>query len=202
MSLVSVEIDVCPAFGWSVDTMMNTKIWSLRNGHETRNANSSLVRHRFVLPFQNILNDTYLSQIKAAFVSVRGMKDAFLARDATDYQAVNVSLGNAPSGSTAVQLVMPYAFGSSSFSRPITKPVSAGFELRQSGVAKAGTLDTLTGLFTPSTAWTSGQPLTADFEFRVPVRFASDALPMSVDNRRGQGYAMNGAIELIEVFGE
>jgi hypothetical protein len=39
-------------------------------------------------------------------------------------------------------------------------------------------------------------------EFRVPVRFDNDYLPFSLDNRRSDGYANNGSIDLIEVLGE
>jgi len=45
--------------------------------------------------------------------------------------------------------------------------------------------------------------LTWSGEFRVPVRFASDILSVSIDSRRGNGeYAINGSVELIEVFNE
>jgi uncharacterized protein (TIGR02217 family) len=100
-----------------------------------------------------------------------------------------------------VQLYKTYTKGALSTQRTITKP-RANVVVYEGGVAKAGTLDTLTGLFTPSTAWTTGAALTWSGEFRVPVRFDNDFLPMTIDSRNANGYAMNGSVQLIEVFGE
>lgn len=68
--------------------------------------------------------------------------------------------------------------------------------MKQNGVTKPGTVDTATGLFTPDTAWTSGQPLTWSGEFDVPVRFGNDYLPASWDNKQ----AINADVELLEIF--
>ena len=198
--MIDAELDLCPGYGWQGGPEFYTRILTLRNGHERRNANWLGMKHRFVLPFQNITDNDYLAYLKSVFVACAGRAESFRAKDWSDFTATAQSLGNAPAGSAAVQLVKTYAFGSTTYSREITKPVSA--TVYQNAVAKAGTLDDQTGLFTPSTAWTEGDPLTADFEFRVPVRFASDVLSISIDNRRGQDYAMNGSIELVEVFGE
>jgi hypothetical protein len=69
-------------------------------------------------------------------------------------------------------------------------------------VLKPGTLDTLTGLFTPTTAWTSGRALWWAGEFRVPVRFNNDFMPASIDSQNENRKFIRGAIELVEVFGE
>jgi uncharacterized protein (TIGR02217 family) len=63
-------------------------------------------------------------------------------------------------------------------------------------IAKPGTVDTTTGLFTPSTNWTANRALKASFEFDVPVRFASDDMPASYDTRN----AITTSAELIEDF--
>lgn len=202
MTAYATELDICPAYGWQGGPELNTRIVSLRNGHERRNARWSQVRHRFVLPLQNVQNQAYLTDLKAAFLAMRGQLHSFLVKDYSDFEAVAASLGNAPAGSTPVQLQKVSTFGSASFEREITKPKAGTVTVYQAGVAKAGTVDTTTGWFTPSTAWSEGSALTADFEFYVPVRFASDLLPMTIDNRTGAEYVMNGAVELIEVFGE
>ena len=196
-----VELDLCPAYGWMVTPQFNTRIHRLANGHERRNAQASLVRHMFTLPFQNITDEAYLTELKSFFMAMTGRLDAFKVKDYSDYLAVDESIGNAPADLVPVQLRKVSSIGAASYIRTITKPVS-GAIIKQAGVAKAGTLDTLTGLFTPSTAWTEGEPLTWTGEFRVPVRFDSDALPMTIDNRAGEQYAMNGSVSLIEVFGE
>jgi uncharacterized protein (TIGR02217 family) len=114
-----------------------------------------------------------------------GMTYAFRFKDWNDYRATAQSLGVAPSGTTAVQLVKTYTFGSRTHTRTITKPVSATVVVYQAGVAKAGTVDATTGLFTPSTAWTGGAALTDDIEFVLPHREIAEV-----------------NCELVEVFGE
>jgi len=201
MTALATVLDITPAFGWQGGPEFNTRITTLKNGHERRNANWSQVRHRYTLPFKNITNSAYLDQLKAAFFVARGQANSFLAKDWSDYRATGESLGNAPAGTTAVQLQKVATFGAATYTRTITKP-KAGAVVYQAGVAKSGTLDTATGLFTPDTAWTEGQALTWTGEFYVPVRFASDMMPMTIDNRSGSEYVMNGSVELVEVFGE
>jgi hypothetical protein len=59
-------------------------------------------------------------------------------------------------------------------------------------------------MFTPTTAWTGGATAYWTGEFRVAVRFASDLLPMTIDEKfnGSDEFAMNGSVELVEVFGE
>lgn len=202
MTAYAIELDICPAYGWQGGPELSTRVVGLRNGHERRNANWDLVRHRFVLPFQNITDQSYLNDLKSAFLAMRGQLHSFLVKDWSDFEAVGESLGNAPAGTAAVQLQKISSFGIASYTRQITKPKSGTVTVYQAGVEKAGSLDTTTGFFTPSTSWTEGQSLTWDGEFYVPVRFASDLLPMTIDNKSGASHVLNGSIELVEVFGE
>jgi len=204
MALYPVEIDVCPGFGWQASPEFNTDVRMLRSGREKRRGLNDLVRHRYTLPFNNISSDEYLMKLKAAFLAVRGQLHSFLVKDDSDYLSVDDPLGLAPSGSAAVQLIHLANFeGAAFYERIITKPVAGTVVVKQNGVVKAGAADPLTGLFIPTSAWTPGAVLTWSGEFRVAVRFASDSLPMSIDNRRGaDAYAMNGQIDLIEVFVE
>ena len=194
------ELDLCPGYGWQGGPSFNTRIVTLRNGHERRNVTSAAVRHMYTLPFQNILEQAYLDELKAAFLAVRGRAHSFKVKDRSDYKAVNAPLGNAPAGSAAVQLKKTSTFGVASYTRIITKPKFAN--IYQGNVAKPGTVNVLTGMFTPTTAWTAGLPLTWSGEYFVPVRFDNDSLPMSIDNRTSGGYVMNGSVQVIEVFGE
>ena len=203
MTFYAVELDLVPAFGWQGGPEASTRIIALRNRSERRNIEAAHPRHRYILPFQNITDGAYLAELKAAHLAMYGQAHSFLVKDHSDYEAFDEPLGNAPAGTAAVQLVKTYSFGPATRVRTITKPV-AGAVIEQGGVAKAGTLDTLTGLFTPSTDWTEGAALTWSGEFRVPVRFASDYLPMTIDEKFGAdgAFAMNGSVELVEVFGE
>lgn len=202
MTALATVLDITPAYGWQGGPSFNTRVIGLKNGAERRNALWADPRHHFTLPFQNIKDDAYLLHLKSVFLVTRGQTHSFLAKDWSDFRATGESLGNAPAGSAAVQLQKVATFGAATYTRAITKPKTGTVTVYQDGTEKAGTFDTATGLFTPSTAWTEGDALTADFEFYVPVRFASDLLPMSIDNRSGSNYVMNGSIELVEVFGE
>ena len=201
MTFYAVELDICPAYGWQGGPLGRTRIRSLRNGHERRNVEADLMRHRYTLPFENIKGMDYLAYLKGAHSAMYAMAHSFLVKDWLDFEAVQDPLGTAPAGSTPVQLQRTYSFGPVSRTRQITKPV-AGAVIYQNGTPKAGTLNTLTGLFTPTTAWTGGATLTWSGEFRVPVRFDNDFLPFSLDGRsKGEAF-VNGSVELIEVLGE
>lgn len=202
MTILDVELDPCVAMGFTGGPEFSTRVTTLRNGHERRNANWANPRHRWTAPFVNLSAADY-RDIKRVFNACLGQAYGFLFKDHLDYQATNEPLGAAPAGTTAVQLIKTSTADGQDYVRTITRPVTTGFTLYQAGVAKAGTLDSETGLFTPDTAWTEGEALTWTGEFRVPVRFASDWLPFSIDNRRGDGdFAINGQVDIAEVFGE
>lgn len=199
--ILEIELDPVAAYGFTGGPEFNTRVVTMRNGHERRNANWANPRGRWTAPFNNITDSDY-REIKRVFNVCRGMTFGFLFEDRLDYQATGEALGAAPSGSTPVQLIKTDTAGGETYVRTITRPRATGFTLYQGGVAKAGTLDTTTGLFTPTTSWTLGAALTWTGEFLVPVRFANDWLPFSLDNRRGSGYAVNGSVDILEVFGE
>lgn len=202
MTFYNVELDICPAYGWSGGPAARTRIRTLRNGHERRNVEADLSRRRFILPWQNNLEEQYRNDILNAHMAMHGMAHSFKVKDWTDFESDGDSQGLAPSGSTPVQLVRTYTFGPVTRVRPITKPDTSTVVIYQNGTPKSGTTDPLTGLFTPTTNWTPGAALTADFRFWVPVRFDNDFLSTSVDNRNREGYIVNGNVELIEVLGE
>ena len=197
-----VEIDACPAYGWQGGPSIDVLIKRLVSGREKRKPQSYVRLHSYILPFQNVTDGDYLEYIKSAFMALGGPTDSFLVKDYGDFRAINQPLGVAPAGSTPVQLLRTYTFGGLvSHSRVITKPVT-GAVISQNGTPKAGTLDTATGLFTPTTAWTPAAVLTWDGEFRVPCRFDQMTLASTIDNRTGQSYAVNGSATLLEVYKE
>lgn len=201
MTFYAIELEnVCPAYGWQGGPEGDTEILPAKNRHEYRNSHGDLIRHRFVLPFQNIPSEDYLAYLKAAHVAMYARRHSFLVKDWLDWLAVSEPL-ETPDGSDAVQLTRTYTFGPVSRTRPITKPV-AGAVVYENGIAKAGTLDTLTGLFTPDDPWASESTLTWSGEFRVPVRFDNEFLPFSIDNASRGQHVVNGQVDLVEVFGE
>lgn len=203
---IDSELDIGPSYGWQFGPGFNTLIKPLRNRHERRKIQQDQAGHSYTLPFSKIKQQSYLEKLKAAFMVAHGAGHSFKVRDWSDYTATAAPLGTAPAGSTPVQLVKVYTFGAGSHSRIITKPKAGAVVYQNTGggpVAKAGTLNTLTGLFTPTTAWTGGAALTWTGEFYVPVRFANDVMPMSIPSNYGaEGFAVEGSVDLVEVFGE
>lgn len=196
MAFIDDRLLECVAYGFAFGPEFRTSIVELKSGREARNAEWARFRWRGVAPYQNIEPDDY-SGLLGAFLRARGMVNTFRFRNWLEEAVVGQSLGLAPAGTTAVQLVRDYdPFGGSSYRRTVTAPVAGSVTVYQNGVAKPGTFSTTTGLFTPDTAWTAGAALTADFEYDIVVRFDTDHLPFSYDDMQ----AMNGEIALVEVL--
>lgn len=201
--MIETRMDDRVAYGFQATPGYDTRVVMLDNGQEKRNVNRTKARRRYSAVYQNF-TPTLFAVLLATFHAVRGMAYAFRFKDWTDFEATNEPLGNTPGANqTPVQLKKTYTFGSQSVERTITKPNSSGFTLYQADgsggwVAKAGTLDTATGLFTPTTNWTAGRALRWTGTFDVAVRFASDEMPAAYDNLN----AITTNVELVEVLGE
>lgn len=168
----------------------------MRSGVIRRQAVRSRPRYRFIAPYQNI-SPAKTALVIAAFNACQGAARGFRFKDWADYSATAEAIGNTPgANSNPVQLYKSYTFGGTTVTRPIKKPVSGSVTVYSNGAAKAGTLDATTGLFTPATAWTSGQALTWTGEFDVPVRFSSDDLIFDFNTLN----ALSANVDLEEVF--
>lgn len=195
MSVIEERLSPRVEAGFSAMPTRFTRVAPLRNGHERRNANWSQARRRYTGRYSNWtreMREELLNLVHAA----EGMTYAFLFRDFSDYAVTNQLL-EAATGTNPVQLIKTYTFGTRTHTRTITRPVESTLTVYDAGVAKAGTVDATTGLFTPSTAW-SGGAITATFEFDVPVRFASDEIEFVLPHRE----ISEVNVELIEVLGE
>lgn len=190
--------DPCPGYSFSSEPRFSTRIVALANGAEKRNGSWVRARHAFKAPLFNVSQQT-ADVVRSCFYAARGALYGFRFRDWADYTADRSLIGLAPSGTTPVQLAKQYTFGPDSYSRPIYKPVAGSVIVYQNTVAKAGTLDSTTGLFTPTTAWTGGTTLTWSGEFDVPVRFETDTMPVTIDNASRGGYVYNGEVSLLEL---
>lgn len=172
MSIIETRLSARLEVGLSVVPARMTDVQQLRSGMEHRNSRWANARRRFTTRYAKLPHDAR-DELLHLWMACEGMTYGFLLQDPSDPKATNQSLGNAPSGTTPVQLVKTYSYGSRTHTRTITRPLSTAV-VYQSGVAKAGTVDTTTGIFTPSTSWSAGSPLTWTGQFLVPVRFATD----------------------------
>jgi uncharacterized protein (TIGR02217 family) len=206
MSVIETRLSAKVEAGLSVVPMRYTNVVQLRSGVEYRNANWSKARRRFTARFAKLPSDAR-DELLHLWHCAEGMTYGFLLRDYSDYTATDESQGVAPSGTTAIQLRKTYSFGSGGTARThvrnITRPEASTLTVYQDNgsgvfVAKDGTVDATTGLFTPTTSWTAGRALRATFWFLVPVRFASDEPEWLLPFRD----IAEISVEFIEVIGE
>lgn len=203
MSFLEAQLDRRVAYGFRVIPAYDTRIAPLDNGQEKRNVNRTRARRRYTAVYMNFTEELF-EPLLAMYHAAKGAAYGFRFKDWSDYRVVLGSIGNTPgANTTAVQLVKKYTAGSQTTTRTITKPVAGTVTVYQDNgygtfVEKPGTIDTTTGLFTPTTNWTAGRALKASFEFDVPVRFASDEMPAAIENFR----TITTSCELIEVFSD
>lgn len=206
MSYLKAFIPACESFGWSGGPEFKTRIRVLTNGRERRNADWMQERNRYTLPFQNIGREEYAA-VRQMFQTCQGMLHAFLYMDPLDYQASNEIFAVA-TGATEYQLVKNSVIDGVIYQRRIYALYVPGTDgiadnstitVTVNGTPTAVTLDRDRGLVIFSVAPTPGAVLAWSGRFAVWVRFDADWLPMSIDNRRGQDYAHNGQITLLEL---
>lgn len=201
MAFIETRLSDLVAYNFRVIPAYRTNVVPMDNGKEFREITRSRAKREFHAIYNKFTTATY-ALLLACFHACAGSGLSFRLRDWTDYQVVGGSLGTTPgANSNPVQLVKVYTMGPQSRTRTIVKPVAGTVTVYQADgggtpVAKAGTIDTTTGLFTPTTAWTASRALTADFEFDTPVRFKDDEFPSTYEDFN----AITADVTLIEDF--
>lgn len=192
-TMVEARLDDRFCIGFQAIPGYDTRVVRLGNGKKKRNVNRGKALRRYTSQYVTF-SEAQFAAVLAMFHACAGAGYNFRFKDVTDFRCTDESLGTAPgSGTAAVQLTKTYTASPLTRVRTINKPRSQAFTLYEGGVAKAGTLDTTTGLFTPSSAWTGGS-LTWTGEFDVPVCFVSDELPATYEDYQ----VLSVAIELEE----
>lgn len=182
MAIIATRLSQRVEAGFSVVPGYKTNVKQLASGMEARNAVWARPRRRWTARYGAFTPEMRAELLGLVHV-VRGQLDGFLFKDWSDYKALLEPLGNAPSGTTAVQLTRTYTFGSESVVRTIKRPVASTVVVYQNGTPKAGSVDAETGLFTPSSSWSAGQPLTWSGEFLCVVRLATDDVEFVLPHR-------------------
>jgi uncharacterized protein (TIGR02217 family) len=197
-------IPQCEAYGWNGGPEFKTRIRVLQNGRERRNADWASARHRYNLPFQNIGPEGYAG-IRQLFEVCRGMLHTFLYRDPLNAVAVDEVFA-VSDGRGTYQLSTLSIVDGVSYQRPVYAlfvPGDDGTAIPVDPVVTADgapitvVVDHERGTVTRSPD-PPGDVLRWSGEYAVWARFNHDWLPMSIDNRRADGHAINGAVELIE----
>jgi len=171
-----------------------TQIVELASGAEERNASWANSRRRYDVAY-GIRRADDLAAVVAFFEARNGRLHGFRFKDWADFKSCLPSQAPGPAdqpfgtgnGSTnTFQLAKRYTSGAQSWTRAIIKPVAGTVTIALNGTPQASgwSVSTTTGLITFVTAPAAGVAITAGFEFDVPVRFATDALDVTLDFER------------------
>ncbi|MBO0661839.1 DUF2460 domain-containing protein [Jiella sp. MQZ9-1] len=178
------------AFGSSGGPERRTDIVRLSTGFETRNQRfARSVRHYDAGSGLKSLAD--LSAVLEFFEAMRGKLIGFRFRDPLDHTsaplgasvtALDQEIGVGDGATTRFALCKAYGTADSAYSRPIEKPVDGSVLIAQGGVAMATgfTVDATSGIVSFAAPPATGTPITAGFEYDVPVRFDIDQLTINV----------------------
>jgi uncharacterized protein (TIGR02217 family) len=169
-----------------------TEVVTLANGFEERNTPWSHSRRRYEAG-AGLRNLDDVETLISFFEARRGRMHGFRWKDWSDYKSCAPSqkpsvtdqlIGTGDGVTVVYQLSKTYRSGDQTYTRAITKPVAGTVVV---GVARdpkvAGlefTVDTATGEITFAVPPDIGVPVSAGFEFDVPVRFDTDRILTSV----------------------
>ena len=186
MTFHEIRFPSAIAFHSSGGPERKTEIVTLGSGFEERNAVWASSRRRYDAGTGiRTLDDIHA--IIAFFEARLGRLHAFRFKDPLDFKSCAPQATPAPtdqpltaSDATTFQLAKTYTSGPSSWIRTIAKPVAGTVRIAVDGVEQTAgfTVDTTTGRVTFDSA-PSG-PVTAGFEFDVPVRFDTDTLAVNL----------------------
>lgn len=192
MAFHEIRFPANMSFGSVGGPERRTDIVALANGFEERNSPWAHSRRRYDAGLGLRSLDDVAALIHF-FEARAGQLHGFRWKDWADYKSGRPSapaakddqqIGLGDSQARQFQLCKTYESGPASYCRPILKPVSGtvlvavGGDQMQEGVDYA--LDTATGAVLFAEPPGAGAPITAGFEFDVPVRFDTDRIAVSV----------------------
>lgn len=203
-------IRACEAYGWEGGPEFNTLITPMANKREKRNAQWSQSRFFASLPFRNINPERY-GNILDMFEDRMGRWGAFLYRDRLKDQANDEEFAVAQAGEVLFQLGIMAGQPGRERRRDVYalyvpeldsngEATESEIVIRVDGVPTSAVLiDHDRGTVEFDAPPGAGAVLTWSGRFSHWVRFDQDRLPFSIDNNSGDGYRLNGSVDLIGV---
>jgi len=177
----------------------NTYIVASSSGYEYSNANWQDARYSYDIGNQ-LLTASQKDYITSFFQARKGRHQGFRLKDWADYIATEQTIGVGNGTATVFQLYKNYVTSLSTTNRKITKPVSGTLVIKVNGVVTvAFTPNYTTGTITFASAPPNGHPVTASFEFDVPVRFDIDRIDFIYQVIQGAGLYNVDSIPLVEL---
>ena len=196
MAFHETRFPVSLSFGSTGGPERRTDIVTMINGYEERSTPWALSRRRYDAGIgMRSLDD--LAEMVAFFEARRGRLHGFRWKDWGDFKScapsrepteVDQEIGTGDAAEVRFQLSKTYRSGQETYTRPIDKPVGStvlvaiGGDLQDAGADY--TLDDTSGWITFATPPAPGAPITAGYEFDVPVRFDTDYIETSVSRFR------------------
>lgn len=180
------------SFGSSGGPERRTDIVTLASGFEERNATWAHSRRHYDAGLGvRTLDDVH--DVIAFFEARLGMLHGFRWKDWADFKSCAPSetvtggdqlIGVGDGATTVFQLSKAYSSGGETYARPIRKPVAASVQALVDGALLTPSADyalnSSTGEITFSEPPAAGAPVTAGFEFHVPVRFDTDRIEVNL----------------------
>ena len=172
-----------------------TDVVALASGHEERNSRWAHSRRRYNAGY-GIRTLDEIHAVIGFFEERRGRLHGFRWKDHADFRSgppqgpagpADQLIGTGDGATASYQLIKQYGSGETAYVRPITKPLAGTIRVAVDGEEKAEgvdfTVDAETGVvsFLPGAIPGAAEPVTAGFEFDVPVRFDTDVLTIDLD---------------------
>lgn len=192
MGFHEVRFPASLSFGSVGGPERQTDVVTLANGFEERNTPWQHSRRRYDAGVAMRGMDD-IETLIAFFEARRGQIHGFRWKDWTDYRSGSATRGVAYDDqviafgddvTTVFQLTKTYRSGEQTYARPIAKPVRGTVRIGIGGDEQKESVhyevDTSTGRVTFAYPPNAGEPVTAGFEFDVPVRFDTDRIAVSM----------------------
>jgi uncharacterized protein (TIGR02217 family) len=195
MTFIDTRLSPQVNVGFAGGPEWNTLVRQMANGLAMRRGNWSMPHHRYTADY-TLLDPTAQNEILAAFIAARGQVHSFRFKDWNDFRAINQAMAVGDGTNTPRQLTKAYTFGTETYTRTITLPISNTVAITANGVPLPVTVNALTGMVTPVGSWPTAQVIKASFEFDVRVRFGADFFQFD----RNTNVSAAVGITLVEAF--
>lgn len=180
------------SFGARGGPRRKTVIATSGSGHEHRNAQWADSK-RFYNAGYGIKSIDDLYEVTEFFEERIGRLHGFRWKDRTDWKSCRPKgkpafddqlIGTGDGSTTTFQLKKVYGAKINPYTREINKPVLGTVLIGVNGseLSSGWSVDVTTGIVTFDSAPTDTHPITAGFEFDVPVRFDTDFLEIDYSN--------------------